>query len=141
MTTRVGLCVILLDIRIERDFLQKAGERRHVGIFAVAHNARFELSDIFEPATRFHIVFPFQHRDISGADQKLFVKVRQTERLEKLGAVLDENRKRHQLRRRFLEARIAIGIGDDGIKGHARCFGLPGSHLDGLRADAAGGDC
>ena len=134
---RIGLCVILLDIRIERYFLQKAGERRHVGIFAVAHNARFELSDIFEPAARFHIVFSFQHRDISGADQKLFVKVRQTERLEKLGAVLDEDRKRHQLRRRFLEARIAIGIGDDGIKGHTRRFRLPGGHFDGLCADAA----
>ena len=99
---RVGLCVVLLNVCIERNLLQKAGECRHVGILAVAHNARFELSDIFEPAARFHIVFSFQHRDISGADQKLFVKVRQTERLEKLGAVLNENRKRHQLRRRLL---------------------------------------
>lgn len=70
-------------------------------------------------------------------DQKLFSKSPQTERLEKLGAVLDEDRKRHQLRRRFLEARIAIGIGDDGIKGHTRRFRLPGGHFDGLCADAA----
>lgn len=77
----VRLRVILLDVCIERNFLQKTGKRRQVRVFAVADDAGFELSHVFKPRARLHIVLALEHRDIAGADQKLLIKVRQAERL------------------------------------------------------------
>ena len=77
----VSIRVILLDVCIERNFLQETGKRRQVRVFAVADDAGFELSHVPKPGTRLHIVLALEHRDIAGADQKLLIKVRQAERL------------------------------------------------------------
>ena len=77
----VRLRVILLDVCIERNFLQETGKRRQVRVFAVADDAGFELSHVLKPGARLHIVLALEHRDIAGADKQLFIKVRQAERL------------------------------------------------------------
>ena len=111
---RVG--VILLDVGIERDLLQKTGECRRIAVFHIAEDAGFEFADVFRAGARFHVVLFLQHGEIARPHQHLVVKTRKAQRLQQLRAFLDHDCERHQLLRRLFKARIAVGVGNDTVE-------------------------
>ena len=133
----VRVRVILLNIRVEGNFLQKARQRGRIGVFHVGKDAGFQLADVFGAGARFDIVLFLEHFQIAGAEHDLLIEVRQRKRRQKLGAFLDHDREGHELRGGLFKARIAVRVGDDRVERHACRSRLPLRHFERFAADAA----
>ena len=134
---RIGVGVVLLNVGIEGDLLQKSGERGRIAVFHVIEDAGFELSDIFGAGARFHIVLFLQHGEIPCTDKHLVIEIREAFRFQQLRALLDHDGERHELLRRFFHAGVAVGVGDDAVERQRGGLGLTLRHFDCLGADAA----
>ena len=114
----VGLRVVLLNVRIEGDFLQEAMEAGFLRILHIAEDAGLQFVDVLCPGAALRIVFLLQHGQIPGPEQQLLVKVRQRHGVKQLRAVLDQIPEPLQLSRRLFQRAVIGSAGYHGVEIH-----------------------
>ena len=133
----VRRAVILLDVGIERDLLQKAAEARRIRILQIRQDGGTQLAHVLETGAALHIALLLEHGGVARADEQLVVEFRQRHRAGKLRARLDQLRELLQLALGPLQRGIGAGIAKHGIQRAALRRALALDDLERFAADAA----
>ena len=131
--------VVLFQIRIQGDFLQKACKSGNLCIIHIGLNAGFQLADIFQPGFVFLCGLGKEHIGISGSLQHGIVKIRQAHAVfQQLIQLFHHGRELHQLHGRFFQRAIRIGIGKDAVQRLSLCICQPLGCFNGLCSQPTG---
>ena len=133
----VRLAVIAVDVRVEGDFVEEAGEGLVARLLYVAEDVRFQLVDVFQTGQGLGPALFLQGAGVARLLQHGVVQAVQALRLRQRAQALHHVREGDELGGGAAQLLVFVRVAHDLVEARAQAHGeLPG-RLDGLFADAA----
>ena len=134
--------IVFLNIRVQRNLFQKAGQGGLNGFFEILDvgcNTGPKFLHIFQAALVFFRILGFQHFPVAGADQQLLVKLCQAQAfLQKLCQSFDHGGKLEHFSCGLFQGSIGIRIRDHIIEGFSLSGGQTPGRFNGFGAQTPG---
>ena len=131
--------IILLDVRIQRDFLQEARQGGLLRILHIGVDAGLQFVNVFQPGFVFLRILGGEHIGVAGAAYHLVVEFRQAHSiLQKLCQLFDHGGELQKLHGSLFQRRIGIRIGYHGVQGLVLRLCQSLRHFHGFGAQTSG---